>query len=445
MTPGWRREPAELGSVDVLVVGAGCAGVIAAEAAARAGASVLLVEREGTLGGTSTGVLDTFYGFYAPGEHGPRIVDGLPGEVVAELDAAGAAFERPNTYGAGTGVTYNPEHLRVVWDRRCHASGVTVLPHTAVVEVDRTGGRVAGVMLVSGTELLAVRPAVAVDASGDGVLAHLAGAASEGFGDIDNPQSLTVTFMLAPVDEATFAAVGRRGLLERLDEARASGRYDLPRKEGSLHATTAPGVVFVHMTRVAGRDPRDPHALAAAEREGRAQAMEYARFLIDCVPGFDRARPVWMSRRAGIRESRRVRGRYWLQRDDVVGGRRFPDAVAQGAAPIEDHGSGSGTRWEFLADDRVYDIPYRSLVVDGVGGLLVAGRCFSASHDAHASARNMGQCMAMGQAAGQAAALAAAASIEPADLDVGELQRMLEAAGALFGGTVRRRAEVGVG
>lgn len=441
MTPSPRR-PVDLGDVDVLVVGAGCAGAVAAETAARAGASVVLVEREGTLGGTSTGVLDTFYGFYAPGGHAGRIVDGIPGEVVGELTAAGAAFERPNTYGAGTGITYNPEVLRVVWDRRGHAAGVTALTHTAVADVDVIAGRLHQLRLVSGSEILDVRPNVTIDASGEGVVAHLAGAASEGYSDIPNPQSMTVTFTMAPVDEQAVDALGRDGLLALLDDARTSGRYCLPRKEGSLHATTVSNAMFVHMTRIAGRDPRDPFALAEAEREGRAQAIEYARFLVDRVPGFADARMTWMSRRAGIRESRRIRGRYWLQRDDVLRGRRFDDAVAQGAAPIEEHAREAGTRWEYIDGD-TYDIPYRSLVVDRVDGILVAGRCFSASHDAHASARNMAQCMAMGQAAGEAAALAVSSDVEPGAIDVAELQGRLTRNGALFSGAVAERSKAG--
>lgn len=431
------RAPRQLGRVDVLVLGAGCAGTTAAVAAAHSGATALLVEREGTLGGISTAVLDTFYGFYAPGERRCRIVDGLPGEVVEELAACGAAVERPNTYGAGLGVTYNPEVLRTVWDRLCRRANVEVLLHTSLVDVHRDGAGIAEVLLASGSELLSVEPVVAVDASGDGVLAHLGGAASEGFSDIPNPQAMTVTFTMAPVDQATLAALGRPGLLDLLGEARASGEYDLPREEGSLHATTVPGVEFVHMTRVVGRDPRDPFELTAAEGEARAQALEYARFLRERVPGFERAAVTWMSRRAGVRESRRIRGRYWLEREDVLSGRRFPDAVAQGAAPIEDHGAAPGTRWEFLDGGRTYDIPFGSLVVEGVEGLLVAGRCFSASHDAHASARNMGQCMAMGQAAGLAAAQASAAGLAPGDLDVEGLRRSLEAEGALFGGQTR--------
>ena len=111
----------------------------------------------------------------------------------------------------------------------------------------------------------------------------------------------------------------------------------------------------------------------------------------------------------GVRESRRVHGDYRLTRDDVLAGRRFADEIALCGAPIEDHGAGGDTEWRYVGDGGVYGIPYRSLLPQGVEGLLVAGRCFSATHDAHASARSMATCMAMGQAAGTAAAMAAAA------------------------------------
>jgi hypothetical protein len=424
------RAPTRLPAADVTVLGGGCSGVMAAVAAARQGAKVTLVEREGTLGGTSTAVLDTFYGFWAPGDDGPRVVDGLPGELVKRLIDAGHAFTRPNSYGAGTGVTYNAEVLRWLYDELCAEAGVRVLLHTSLTEVEVDRGRPSRLLLTSGSELLELDPGIGVDCSGDAVLAHLSGAASEGFSDVANSQVMTTTFTMSPVHRGRFADLGRSGLLALLDDAIASGRYDLPRRDGSTHATTVPGVEFIHMTRISDHDPRDPVALSEAERIGRAQALEYARFLVDCVPGFESARITWLSRRIGIRESRRVRGRYWLERDDVVRGARFDDVIACGAAPIEEHAQGDGTRWEFLG--HVYDIPYRCLVPADVGGMLVAGRCFSASHDAHASARNMGQCMAMGQAAGTAAALAADVACEPASIDVAALQSRLLESGAVL-------------
>lgn len=276
---------------------------------------------------------------------------------------------------------------------------------------------------------------VVVDASGDAVVAHLAGARSEGWSDVADPQATTVTFTLSPVDQEAWSAVGRERFLDLVAEARADG-YDLPRQDGSVHRTTVRGTQFVHMTRVTGHDPRDPFALAAAECEGRAQAMEYARFLRDRVPGFAAARVAWMSRRTGIRESRRVVGRYWLEREDVVAGRHFDDGIAQAGAPIEVHGPGGGTRWEFLDEGRTYQIPYRCLLPADLEWMLVAGRCLSASHDAHASARNMAQCTAMGQAAGTAAALAASTGTPPSSIDPGRLRDQLLAGGALLEGPI---------
>src|SRR5438094_8009930 len=115
---------------DLIVAGAGSSGSTAAIAAARAGARTLLIERYGFLGGTSTAVLDTFYGFYTPGTKSLKVVGGIGDDVVSELRAMTACFERPNTYGAGTGVTYNSEHLKVVWDRLVTQSGAQILLHT---------------------------------------------------------------------------------------------------------------------------------------------------------------------------------------------------------------------------------------------------------------------------------------------------------------------------
>ena len=123
---------------DVVVVGAGSAGSAAAITAARRGASVLLVDRLAFMGGTSTAVLDTFYAFYTPGERPRRVVGGLGWEVARRLTADGVAFERPNTYGAGTGVTYDAEALKVLWERLAEDAGVDLLLHTWV---DRRAGR----------------------------------------------------------------------------------------------------------------------------------------------------------------------------------------------------------------------------------------------------------------------------------------------------------------
>src|ERR1700693_6112339 len=123
---------------DVVVVGAGSAGSSAAISAARLGARTLLVDRLAFMGGTSTAVLDTFYAFYTPGSSPRRVGGGLGWGVVDQLTRAGVAFERQNTYGAGTGVTYDPEYLKVVWERLAVDAGVELLLHTWATGVTMT-------------------------------------------------------------------------------------------------------------------------------------------------------------------------------------------------------------------------------------------------------------------------------------------------------------------
>ena len=144
---------------------------------------------------------------------------------------------------------------------------------------------------------------------------------------------------------------------------------------------------------------------------------------------------VALSTQIGLRETRRVYGDYRVTRDDVLGARQFDDQIGLCGAPIEDHHGGEddeGTTWAYLPDGEAVGIPYRALVVrDGLNA-LVAGRCFSATHDAHASIRSMAQCMAMGQAAGTAAALAAKEDGDVRAVDVGHLRDLLRADGAIL-------------
>lgn len=424
-----------LARVDVLVVGSGSAGSTAAISAARTlggDGSVMLVERYGFAGGTSTAVLDTFYGFYTPGEQAKKIVGGVPDDVVARLRVLDTVIERPNTFGAGTGVTYNPEFLKIAWEQLALEAGVRILFHTFVVDVFQEGERITGVLVANKRGLGAIAAAVVVDASGDADVCARAGAPFELAGEFEPGQTLTTTFRLANVDAIRAKAFGRPALVAALKEAADSGGYRLPRREGSIHITPIEGVMATIMTRVADVDGTDPEALSKAETEGRAQAIEYERFLRDRVPGYERARIVALSTQIGVRETRRVYGHYRLTRADVLGAAKFPDAIGLCGAPIEDHHAAQDTRWAYLPEGETVDIPYRSLIPEKVEGLLVAGRCFSATHDAHASVRSMAQCMAMGQAAGTAAALAFRSRKTPREIASGSLQDRLRAMGAVL-------------
>jgi len=406
--------------------------MVAAIATARNGARTLLVDRGGFLGGTSTAVLDTMYAFYAPGNAQEKVVSGIPDEVVARIEAYDAVLRRPNTFGSGTGITYNPETLKRVWDDLAAEAGVRILLQTLVTGAIADGSRVGGITLVNKGGSHRARGAVVIDASGDADVVASAGGRFELAGRDGAQQTLSTTFRMANVSERALS-VKKDALHALMREANRSGRFVLPREEGSVHRTADRGIMATIMTRVPGTAPDDVEGISRAEAAGRAQAQEYFRFLKAMVPGYEDAVLVATSPWIGVRETRRILGDYQLSGEDVLAARRFPDGIARCGAPIEDHHVGRDTRWAYIPESGTYTIPFRSLLPAGLDGIVVAGRCLSSTHDAHASARSIGTCMAMGQAAGTAAALAVAAKTTPRDVPVDALLARLDAQGADFG------------
>lgn len=425
------EEP--LWSGDVIVVGGGSAGCAAGVAASRAGARTLVIESQAFFGGTAAAVLDTMYGFFAPGDEKRNVVGGIGWELASGLIEAGHAFLRANTYGAGTGVTYDPEYLKMAWDSLLTSSGATQLSHTLARAVVVDAGALVGVVVETKSGPGWVRAHTVVDATADAEIAWRAGAALEVPTEQRRVQPLTATFRVGGVDPA---AVTTAELHAAMREAGEGGSYVLPRREGSVHRTTVPRSVHTNLTRVSGVDPTDPWQLSAAETEGRRQVTEYMRFLTERVPAFRDAHLLGTGVRIGVRETRRLIGRYVLTRDDVLGARRFDDEIALCGAPLEDHDGGDKTIWEYIGGDgpntATYGVPLRCLLPTDVRGLIVAGRCLSATHDAHASARSIAQCIATGEAAGTAAALASAASVDVGDVAAVDVRRALISNGAVL-------------
>lgn len=428
-----------LAEVDLAVIGSGTAGCCAALAAASNGAGrVLLIERYGFAGGTSTQMLTTFYGFFTPGANPRKVVGGWPDRVVDRLHAEGAIYLRPNTYGAGTGITYNPEILKWVWDDLLARAGVEVWLHATLLDVE-TGadGMLTGAILATKGGLARIGARRFIDASGDADLCRLAGLECERAGEKAPGQTLTTTFRFSNVDWESYRQAGGKDLLQRLmAEAVESGRHPLPRRSGSIHAMVQTGCASTVASRVQSVDPADFRALSEAEREGRRQAMEYWRFFRSVVPGFAQCDLIGLSHSIGVRESHRVQGEYRLTEEDCLGSIHFADTVALCGAPIEDHREArtgeSETDWKYIPNGGTYGIPYRTLVPRGRDDCWVAGRCFSATHEAHASCRSMAQTMAMGQAAGTAAAISLRAGTGARQVPVENLRDLLRRQGAIL-------------
>jgi FAD-dependent oxidoreductase family protein len=257
--------------------------------------------------------------------------------------------------------------------------------------------------------VLALRARAVVDASGDAIVAHRAGAATE-TPAASARQLPSLVFVLQNVDHEAVAPGPRVALLRTIVAAERDGRLPRGSSNVMLGPSPQPGEVVAKLALNGLSDEISARRdfLTAAEQEGRKRVAALGAFL-QTLPGFARSFVSHVAPQVGVRESRRVIGRYELTRDDVLGGRRFADGVARAGWPIELWDDGSlGPSYEWLEDGRPYDIPRRCLEARDMDNLFAAGRCISATHDALGSARVIGTCLATGEAAGVAAARRAA-------------------------------------
>ncbi len=422
---------------DILVIGSGSAGSVAALAASKGKYKVTLVERYGFPGGTSTQMLDTFYGFFTPSEQAKKIIGGLPDIIVNELNKSGNIFLRPNTYGAGTGVNYNPEKLKQVWDSFFINAGIQTLYHTTLVAVEKINERSICVFFHKGIGFFTISAHRIIDASGDADYCHWAGLAYERAGESEPAQSMTTTFRMSNVSlERYEQAGGKKMLKEKMAEAYKTGKYPLARKEGSAHEMCQQNCISTVAVKVTDLDPLDLEGITMAEMEGRRQAFVFEDFFRGEIPGYENSKIIGLSNQIGVRETRRVFGEYRLTKEDCMQAKNFDDQVFLCGAPIEDHRKAldgkAETFWQYVPNGGTYGVPYRTLVPKNSENTWVVGRCFSATHDAHASCRSMAQTMSMGQAAGFAAIQSLENDIDAKNIDTNKLKLVLVKNGAIL-------------
>jgi hypothetical protein len=421
---------------DVLVCGGGVAGLGAAVAAARAGASTLLVERMGFAGGFFTAVIgSSFDGLIDPASGRP-VVGGLVFEM---LDRLGVLQGRDPLK---TQFTYNgeisslaehpdwivprtePERFKKAADDVLTDAGVHVLFHTQVADVVMRGQRIEAVIVSNKDGLVAIAPKIVVDCTGDADVAAWAGAPFELHEEL---QPMGLHFRLIDVHAPADMAL-RQKAMDLFQRAQREGR--LSNFGGPYPARFMAHDLYFNATRIPG-NPTDPEDWTRAEIQGRRDAWAMYEILKSELPEFASSYFIASGPTAGARESRRIVGKYVLTADDIRAGRRQSDAVVVAAGKIDRHSNSPTTpHQEFVVPP--YDIGYRTLLPQRVENLLVAGRCHSATSEALASSRLTAPAMGMGQAAGTAAALSALSSASPQSLDTSTLQNHLRRQGALL-------------
>ena len=432
------------GEFDVVVVGGGPAGIMAASAAARAGCSTLLIERYGFLGGAGTaGGLSTFCGLHAR-TYGAdvRVIRGLADELLdrlAKLDGLNAPHL---TIADGIAAqAFDISAYKIAADELVTGSGARILFHAmAVGAVLRTPAEIDAVIIESKSGRQAVRGRFFIDASGDGDVAAWAGVPWEKAPPIDGMMYPSLMFRINGVDVERAGPAPWRTVERLMDEAERSGTHTFPRKKPIVRPQRNPLEWRANLTQLrtadgGAIDGTDVDQLTLGELTGRQQALDAFTFIRDRTPGFEDSYIVDIAPQIGIRETRRIIGAYQLTEDDVLGCADFEDTIGVNGWPVESHVAGTVEfRWQ--RHERGFNqLPFRIVVPPATANLYVAGRCASMTHGAQSAARVTGPCFVMGEAAGVAAGMALSAGVAGGRIDVPELQRRLEDQGAFLGRT----------
>jgi hypothetical protein len=427
---------------DVLVCGIGCAGIAAAVSAARAGTSTMAVEKWPFAGGNITACSVNGCCGLADMSTGELIVGGIALELLGRTGAVKLPLQSRQLFTPITSASENDgdkkiakahtkipfawdmEKFKLESDRMLVEAGVQFLYHTQAIDTAVVGGHIDSVLIASKSGVAAVKPRIVIDCTGDADIAVWAGVP---FDMNANPQVGTLEFYAGNVRipdkqemQDKCAAV--------LESAEKEGRLGI--YGGPFLSFPAPDVLRFNATRIRV-DGTSAADLTASEVRGRSDAWQMFGLWKKHLPEFENAYFLSSGPAVGIRETRRIRGEYTLTLDDILNVRRFDDVVVRGGWYIDRHPAHS-PGYHPCIPIKAYDIPYRTLVPQGIDNLIVAGRSHSATTDALASSRVGITAMGMGQAAGTAAALCVQSNTLPFQVDIRRLQEKLLLQGAIF-------------
>lgn len=423
-----------LTDADVIVCGAGPAGVSAAIAAARAGARTRLFEVHGCLGGVWTaGLLTWIFDFEKPG---------LTREIREKLDERGAR--------RGTGLknfVYEPDEMKLLLEDLSTEAGVKFRLQSRVVAAYRDGNRLTTIVTESKSGREAFQAPVFIDATGDGDLGALAGCKWQ-IGQQEScpcqPLTMNALAIVRDVSKMQKFISFYGGDLKWHVKATENFKAEIERAgfESSYAMPTLfhvrENVVLVMLNHEYGVLPFDVDAMTAATVRARKEIFKIVRGLRQLGGVWDGMQVIATAEQIGVRDGRRIEGRYLLQKQDLVTGARHPDGVARATFGVDIHAdTQEKNRGETISHGGFktlpYDIPLRALIAKDVDGLMMAGRCISGDFIAHASYRVTGNAVAMGEAAGVVAALAAQSKRLPHEVEWPEAVTRLKQLGLRAG------------
>ena len=425
------RETPVVHECDICVIGGSCTGVFAAVAAARLGARVALIELNGFFGGVATASQVSIWHSLKDRSGRQQIIAGLTDEVLDRLR------RRDAVTGAHV---LNTEVLKLELDKIVLEAGIRPFLHTMFVAPVVEDGRMTAAIIEDKSGRRAIRAKQFVDASGDADVVHRMGLETYRREHVQPPTMCCILRGLKAIGKAHPGFNIHRVIFdEQYDRALRKGfawSAQVPADCGRPNDGSAPRADDHRMlagTRVFGVDCSDADQLTQAELEGRRQVDSICELLREHFLEGRGVPLVSLPAKIGIRETRHVRCLHELTVEELLTGKRFPDAIANGTYHIDVHSaSGAGVKFRELNEDAMfYQIPYASLVPRGAKNVLIAGRSIDADQQAFGAVRVMVNCNQMGQAAGVAAWLALDSATDVDAIDVGTLRATLKDQGAV--------------
>ncbi len=394
---------------DVLVIGGGTAGFAAALAAARHGHRVSLMEATSKIGGVMAFCPGMPWGGGYPVG---RSIGGIFDELTERLVRATppTALVRPSTLeNFGAEVIYDHEAATFTMFEMLEEAGVRIHLNTIAGSPQLDNGRIAAVDGFDRRGPLSFGTGIVIDCSGDGDISAKAGVpytVGNGSGDM---MGVTLSFTMIGADWERVFAEDDPYFTRYATQGIARGELHPDLAQLYLMKGFHPGAVFCNTVHIRGVDGTDPDSVTRATQEGRRRCRALARFLIESVPGFEKARMIDLGPTVGVRETRRLQAQLRVTGDAIARATKFEDGIVACDNPVDDVMRGDGgamTHDAAVTHGAYYTIPLRSLIPQSIPNLLFAGRLICADAVAFASVRGMPQCMAMGQAVGTTAAFA---------------------------------------